>query len=1430
MALGIKLVADTDGLVPKIRGVQKLFDEVGVSAAGMGNKVDNAVDGMTGSFARLEGMAKKAGTALGGMFAAERIKGFLESCIEVRQEFESLEVSFSTLLGSEEAGKKMFSDLTDFATSTPLMEKDIAQAAQTMLSFNISAEKVIPLLKAIGDVSMGSAEKFQSLVLSFSQATSLGKLQGGDKLQMINAGFNPLAEMSRTTGKTMKELDDMMGKGAITAKMLEDAFVSATSAGGKYNGMLESMSKTLQGARSNLEGAVQKFKGELGKSLEPAIVSVVNKGYEAVNSITKAFEEAHIEIDPKVFEEIGSAIEKLVVGFGAYKAAVIACTAYSKAYAAIMEMVRYQQALAAMQNVTLSASQAALAGATNALSVAWNRLTTAMSKNVWAIAAVAVASFAMEIKDAIDAEEDMRASHEKVEDAMGSAGSTYTDARDKFLKLKEAWEDLGDSLDDKKKFVDDNKDAMAKLGVKITDVASAERVFGDQSKGIVRAFELRAKAAAAAALATDAYQKFLKAQRDLEKEKGDAGFKAQDVMDLVQNAFSQLGVGSFDWEASVEEGHRRRVANAQKAVDGYEEEYKVYEEWSKGFLKEAEALEKDLGLAFASLGTIETPNSPTTSDDKKKTTPKKTTDTFDAKDAAYQSSEALRKYYATLEEETRKLSNQHNDLVIETQRNGIRKTMDALDDSQTEELDAMRKQLYDLVKGYRDAQREAWVKAGKDRKESQWTSDSNNHADDLDGYWKDQFITSDKGAQFYVEWYKNLMKIREKYGRMMADAQKAEFDSLLQQFGDYSEQRLQIEQRYSESLESLEALRAVKVSKNEKGEEDEAIARIDATIRSLRSKLKEELSQFDFDEFAKDMNLGDIAGSVEGYTTDALEKMADALRKIIASNKDLTPDGLQRLKMLNEALTQIYSVQADKNPVEALKRSLEELDASKLSRAEAQERLDSAGGVGFEGSTLAAKYAEAVATSNEPLIKRLQAVKTAFVDAEGKALTYGELLKELQKANNDVSVATVRVRTATAVCTKLWQQQSSTLSKVTRLISGVGSELQELGAKDIGKVVSAVGELGGVVLQGVNEIKTIVSSSVDAMQGASAGAAKAMSTVEKASIILTIISVAFQVMTKVFNLAKEMKNAKLQDGIDDAEDKIDNLKNAYEDLNDVVDRTYSKDKRKAIADQNANLQRQNELIREQMRLEEQKKEDDKDKESALKDYNDKIRENNKVIEENKRAMQDAIFGEDIQSAIESFADAYTSALSDGGNVKKAAKQMVVDMIKSMITESMKADLARPMQALRNKMEAMYADNIISPEEQRALEEESKRIAEQLKAKYEWANDVLKGSSGDLQGTQSGWASASQESIDELNGRFAQSQMALSGSFEALLSGNSLLSAVNSSLGDLSNSVNGIQLLLVEGNGYLENIDDWCRKIVVNALPRIARIEAKIMDM
>jgi tape measure domain-containing protein len=214
------------------------------------------------------------------------------TALKTAAEFEDLRTSFEVLTGSAEKGAKVFERLRNFAASTPFETAQLAKATKTMLSFGFTVEESSDTLRMLGDVAMGNGQKLDTLTLAFSRIVSNGKAMGQEINMMIDQGFNPLQILSEKTGKSMSVLKDEMAKGAITADMIRDAFVTATSEGGQFFGGMEKGSQTLSGVFStfsdNVTGALAVLGEELVKTFD--LKNLVKRATERIQDFVTAFQ------------------------------------------------------------------------------------------------------------------------------------------------------------------------------------------------------------------------------------------------------------------------------------------------------------------------------------------------------------------------------------------------------------------------------------------------------------------------------------------------------------------------------------------------------------------------------------------------------------------------------------------------------------------------------------------------------------------------------------------------------------------------------------------------------------------------------------------------------------------------------------------------------------------------------------------------------------------------------------------------------------------------------------------------------------------------------------------------------------------------------------------------------------------------------------
>ena len=190
---------------------------------------------------------------IGGLALGAGLVSLAKTGIEAAMTMEGLTAQFTVMTGSAEKAKGVISEIADFAEKTPFDKLGLSNAAKTLMVFGMEADKVVPTLKMLGDVAGSDQNKLNSLALVFGQIQSAGRLTGGDLLQLINQGFNPLNTLAKISGKSMAELKDAMSEGKISAEMVTLAFQAATSEGGLFFGNLEAQSQTLQGRISTLK-------------------------------------------------------------------------------------------------------------------------------------------------------------------------------------------------------------------------------------------------------------------------------------------------------------------------------------------------------------------------------------------------------------------------------------------------------------------------------------------------------------------------------------------------------------------------------------------------------------------------------------------------------------------------------------------------------------------------------------------------------------------------------------------------------------------------------------------------------------------------------------------------------------------------------------------------------------------------------------------------------------------------------------------------------------------------------------------------------------------------------------------------------------------------------------------------------------------------
>lgn len=277
-------------------GTDDAVADVGDAAEEAGEKAQKASGGWTvlkGVMADLASSAIKAAVST----VVDGAKKMVSAGLEYNQAMEGYVTNFTTMLGgSSEAANSMVGSLQKLASATPLAMSDLAGGAQTLLAFGVASDDVSGTLQRLGDISLGNADKMQSLARAYGKATAQGKLTGETVQMMIDAGWNPLIDICDQTGESMEDVQKRMAAGSISAEELTQAVTHATDAGGKFAGGMEAASKTVAGLTSTLQDNVNAMLGELMQPVSDAMLStLLPSAIDAVDQLTTAFEDEGID-------------------------------------------------------------------------------------------------------------------------------------------------------------------------------------------------------------------------------------------------------------------------------------------------------------------------------------------------------------------------------------------------------------------------------------------------------------------------------------------------------------------------------------------------------------------------------------------------------------------------------------------------------------------------------------------------------------------------------------------------------------------------------------------------------------------------------------------------------------------------------------------------------------------------------------------------------------------------------------------------------------------------------------------------------------------------------------------------------------------------------------------------------------------------------
>lgn len=387
----------------------KQFDR---GAADIITKLDAMDKKATASGDSIDQLASKLGKGLAALGASFSAVSIVKQVAEVRGQFQQLEVAFNTMLGSKEKADALMTQMIKTAATTPFDLQSVAGGAKQLLAYGESADTVNDTLIRLGNIASGIGAPLGDIAYLYGTTMTQGRLYTQDLNQFTGRGIPMIKLLAQQFDVAEDKVKGLVEAGKVGFPEVRKAIEQLTDEGGMFFNLMAEQSKTISGKISNLGDAFDSMFNDIGKSTQGAITGALDAAISLIEN----------------YKEVGRIILELAATYGTYKAVLIAVAAAQRINAAVMREAVLQKKLAAASNVVLSNSEAVAAARSTLLTKAYRaltaqiqRMTAAMMKNPYMLAAAAVAALGYALYKVISYQSDYEKSVEKMSEAQTKA-------------------------------------------------------------------------------------------------------------------------------------------------------------------------------------------------------------------------------------------------------------------------------------------------------------------------------------------------------------------------------------------------------------------------------------------------------------------------------------------------------------------------------------------------------------------------------------------------------------------------------------------------------------------------------------------------------------------------------------------------------------------------------------------------------------------------------------------------------------------------------------------------------------------------------------------------------------------------------------------------------------------------------------------------
>ena len=1348
----------------------------------------------------------KAAAAFGAGFTAKEL---IQNIIQVRGEFQQLEVAFTTMLGSSEKANVLMAQLTETAAKTPFDLQGVANGARQLLAYGTSAEDVNETLIRLGNIAAGLSQPLGDLVYLYGTTMTQGRLYTQDLNQFTGRGIPMIKELAKEFGVAESEIKGMVEAGMIGFPEVQKVIQNLTNEGGMFFNLMQEQSKTITGQISNIGDSFSMMLNDIGKANE----GIIN---DALSSVSYLIEN---------YEKVGKILIELVGTYGAYRTALITISA--------IENLRYQATLAHMAGLTkMQAIITVLKTKTDALNVA-------MAKNPYVAVAAAIAALGLGIYKLVTYQTEAEKAQERLNAAEKESEKASLSEQRELAKLKGELSALKEGTNEyntvKEKIVAGYSKYYEGLEEEINKVGLTEEAYKKLTDAITHSYGSRQ------------YQQFKSQQEDwLDNIMSDNLGKIQDRL------YSELG----DKEGAKLYSQIYHAILEQRDLDA-EIQDKLNEIQDKGTIfadsridtyisniREAQKITEDLDeKAREKFGVTSINTSQQAANEPFSTEGKSISQLEEEIKKAETSLASLKKALADGSGTKEAVDQQEayikslQDTILEREKdlrviNEVKTQISKLEKEQGETVSGSKE--YNALQLRIDSLRAKLPKTATGLTDINAYTDQLNRIKELRKKNASERIRLDTDLENQVE-QARINAMEDGIDKEMAQRElnnKIELQDIERQKQEYIRK---ITEAQRQIFEAEENAKAAKDKNYKKKAFDPSSVSVDT---SMFDNMSEYTKQKQANETANYYN--NILAKYQDYTTKRLsvEKKYQNdlanLEKAGGTEAQKTELSYQRKEALNaidkEFAMREVSFQTWANSITNM--SLDELERLLTEAEQELARMENEGGT--NGNELAVQRAKVTATKD-----RIANVKSKESTSPDK-----RSIKE-------------------------WQELYKTLSKVEREFEELGDTI----GGTVGEIISAAGSISSSTLQMIDGIVTLANSSSTAMSGTAEAASTAIQNVEKASVILSIVGAALQVATKIAGLFKqESSYEKYEEAKEVYESYIDILDQIIEKQLELAD-SLAGENAQAAYDKAIELYKKQADSARIFGAQYYKSRESGEKSKGYQDFYDmsaagwqqaasalgisaqelammmsKNMTNlfNLPVEQLEKLMLEApLFIAQLDSeaqeyikqiieaennikstteremenatgiSFESFSDDILESLYD---VEKGAEDIADDIADYMRKALIKAMYVKQYEPEMRKWYEMWAeatkDGEIDPEEQTALDNLKNSIIQGAEAGAAAINAQFgTGSTTEQKSTAGGFETMSQDTATELNGRFAALQ--LSGEeiknqmISAVISLNSLLSVSTNSNSILNNILN--QHVIT--NSYLEDIAKYTKPIL-----------------